>query len=91
MNRKTFLRRLGLGLLAAPFAAVAAAKGIEAIPKIEDEHYPRGTITANIDGRPCWYDGVTWRWSDSDQPFEPPVLRYGPEGGLFSDIDSPHA
>ncbi len=33
MNRKAFLRRLGLGLLAAPLAPVVAAKIVEALPK----------------------------------------------------------
>ena len=33
MNRKAFLRRLGLGLIAAPLAPMAAAKVVEALPK----------------------------------------------------------
>lgn len=33
MNRKAFLRRLGLGLLAAPLAPVVATKIVEALPK----------------------------------------------------------
>ena len=34
-TRKTFLKRTVLGLLAAPFAAIGAAKAIKAAPKAE--------------------------------------------------------
>ena len=61
MNRKAFLRKLGLGLLAAPFAAAAAVKAAEAAAP------GKHTVTSVIGGHRAYWDDArsVWRWEDT--------------------------
>ncbi len=65
-SRLKFLQQFGVLVLGGPLAVHAMQAMSEPGSNIDEIALSRGTVTATVGGRDCWYDGSTWRWSDNN-------------------------